>query len=256
MVRGINIFKKYFEHYSDNYLIIGGTACDLLINEIGLIPRATKDIDIILVVEVLNANFARQFWNFIQEGKYEKSEINSEQRKYYRFTNPENPEFPIQIELFSRVPDMLTVPEDSHLTPIPFDEGVSSLSAILLDEDYYKFTLANSQIIEGVHIANTEALICLKAKAYLELTQRKAEGENIDDKKIKKHKNDVFRMILPLNDNHIEMPDGVKQDLINFTEMVKDSLPDDKIFEEMNASPAITAESLYYELIRVFQLDK
>ena len=256
MVRGIDIFKKYFEQYADNYLIIGGTACDLLIDDAGLIPRATRDIDMILVIEVLNPKFVKQFWNFIREGRYEKSEINSEQRKYYRFTKPENLEFPIQIELFSRVPDMLTVPEGSHLTPIPVDEDVSSLSAILLDEPYYKFTLANSLLFNGIHIANTEELICLKAKAFLELTQRKAEGENIDDKKIKKHKNDLFRMVLTLSDNSIEMPNSIKQDLVNFTEMVKDSLPDDKIFEEMNASPAITAESLYLELIRIFQLNK
>jgi hypothetical protein len=44
MVRGINIFKKYFEEYHDNYVIIGGTACDLIIDEAGFTPRATKDI--------------------------------------------------------------------------------------------------------------------------------------------------------------------------------------------------------------------
>ncbi len=51
MVRGLAIFKKYFEQYPDNYVIIGGTACDIIIDEAGFVPRATKDIDIILVVK-------------------------------------------------------------------------------------------------------------------------------------------------------------------------------------------------------------
>ncbi len=54
MVRGLDIFKKYFEQYPDNYVIIGGTACDINIDEAGFVPRVTRDIDIILVVEALN----------------------------------------------------------------------------------------------------------------------------------------------------------------------------------------------------------
>ena len=62
MVRGLDIFKKYFEEYPNNYVIIGGTACDIHIGEAGLTPRATKDIDIILVVEALSSEFVKQFW--------------------------------------------------------------------------------------------------------------------------------------------------------------------------------------------------
>lgn len=57
MVRGLDIFKKYFEQYPGNYVIIGGTACDIIIDDAGFVPRATKDIDIILVVEALNSEF-------------------------------------------------------------------------------------------------------------------------------------------------------------------------------------------------------
>jgi hypothetical protein len=41
MVVGLDVFKKYFEQYPDNYIIIGGTACDIIIGEAGFIPRAT-----------------------------------------------------------------------------------------------------------------------------------------------------------------------------------------------------------------------
>lgn len=49
MVKGITVFKKYFEEYPDNYTIIGGTACDILMEEAGFIARTTKDIDLILI---------------------------------------------------------------------------------------------------------------------------------------------------------------------------------------------------------------
>lgn len=53
MVTGIDKFKEYFAEYENNYIIIGGTACDILEENAGQIPRATKDIDIILIVEAV-----------------------------------------------------------------------------------------------------------------------------------------------------------------------------------------------------------
>ena len=46
MVRGLDIFRQYFKDYAGNYIIIGGTACSELIEDEGLKPRATKDIDL------------------------------------------------------------------------------------------------------------------------------------------------------------------------------------------------------------------
>lgn len=43
------------------------------------------------------------------------------------------------IELFTRKLDAIQLPEDAVLTPLPMDEDISSLSAILLDNDYYEF---------------------------------------------------------------------------------------------------------------------
>jgi hypothetical protein len=57
VVRGLDVFKKYFAAFPDNYVVIGGAACDVIIEAADLIPRATKDIDIILVVEALTAAF-------------------------------------------------------------------------------------------------------------------------------------------------------------------------------------------------------
>ena len=256
MVAGIDIFREYFKDFKDNYIIIGGTAGDLIISEADLTPRATKDIDLILVIEALSREFVIQFWKFIEDGNYKDRQKNAEDRKYYRFMKPQTEGFPVQLELFSRVPDILDVKEGSHLTAIPTDEALSSLSAILMNDEYYKFTLKNSQLTEEVHIANTEALICLKAKAYIDLASRKEQGEDISSKEIRKHKNDVFRMatLLAAEEVH-ELPDTIKNDLQDFIERTKNEVPGNAIFKEMGLA-GIDPGKLFEQLSLSFNLKK
>jgi hypothetical protein len=72
------------------------------------------------------------------------------------------------LELFSCKPDDLVLGDDSHLTPIPIGEDISSLSAILLNEAYYDFLHKNKREIEGISIVSEECLIPLKAHSWLE----------------------------------------------------------------------------------------
>ena len=53
MVTGIERWKEYFNEYKDKYVLIGGAACNLLEEELDMNPRATKDLDLVLVVEAL-----------------------------------------------------------------------------------------------------------------------------------------------------------------------------------------------------------
>lgn len=48
---GLDKFKEVFSQYSDNYVIIGGTACEIVMTGTAMRPRATHDIDMIVVVE-------------------------------------------------------------------------------------------------------------------------------------------------------------------------------------------------------------
>lgn len=65
MVSGFDSFRKKFGGYEDCYTIIGGTACDILMDEVGLDFRATKDIDMILLLEERFTQFAAVFWEYI-----------------------------------------------------------------------------------------------------------------------------------------------------------------------------------------------
>jgi hypothetical protein len=144
--------------------------------------------------------------------------------------------------------------EGTHLTPIPVDTEISSLSAILMDDDYYNFTIQHSQLDNGIHLANTEALIGLKAKAFLDYKTRKENGEKIDEKQLRKHKMDIFRLLLLLTpEDNFTIAESIKSDIANFVEVVKDDLPDKQIFKEMGAGN-VNVEQLFKQLIRVFNI--
>lgn len=255
MVTGLERFREAFKGYSDKYIIIGGTACDILISDEGFIPRATKDIDIILVIEELTREFVERFWEFIMAGKYKSMLKEQSERKYYRFTDPIEQDFPRQLELFSRVSDSLDNGQTTRFTHIAIDSATASLSAILMDDTYYEYTIDHSSIVDGLHRANPEALICLKASAFLDLTNRVAHSEKVDDKDLKKHKHDVFRLVALLRgDSRFELPMQIKADMIAFADKMKDSLPDKAILREMGVTNLRMGE-LYLQLRRVFDLE-
>lgn len=254
MVNGIDTIKTWFQDYQDNYIIIGGTACDAAISEAGLTPRATKDIDIILVVEALSDAFVSKFWDYVRAAGYKRCEQETERRNAYRFLDPLDSQFPKQVELFSRRPDAFALPPDLHITPIPVEEGLSSLSAILLNDDYYYFTIQHSYIDDGIHYANVEALICLKAFAYLRNRQLKEEGVNIHSVDIEKHKNDVFRLLPLLRAaDVIDLPASIFKDMQNFAAEVKDKLPGQQMLKDTGYI-GITPGDLYQNMLSIFNL--
>lgn len=254
MVKGIEQFKAYFAKFSDNYIIIGGTACDIIFNEAGLKARATKDIDIILVVEALTPEFLQTFWQFIKDGDYNRKEISNDERQYYRFMDPENEEFPQQIELFSRNPDLIDLHPDTHLTPIPADDDLSSLSAILLDDAFYQFMMDQSEVVDNIHRAKTEALIILKAKAHLDMNARLEKGIKENSENYKKHKNDIFKLaMLFTGEERFELPQSIKDMLIAFLKLIKDDLPTPDVFKAMGMKGA-TSEDALNAIKKVFNI--
>jgi hypothetical protein len=56
MVRGLDVFQGWFADYADQYVLIGGTAASLTMEEAGLAFRAAKDLDIVLHVEGADRN--------------------------------------------------------------------------------------------------------------------------------------------------------------------------------------------------------
>ena len=67
-------------------------------------------------------------------------------------------------------------------------------------------------------------LIPFKAKAYLDIRERQAKREKIKKDDIKKHRNDVFRLLQLLpGDARIEIPDSIRDDLRAFIKDIRDN---------------------------------
>ena len=232
MVVGIEKFREHFAGQEDQYALIGGAACDLLFAEAGLDFRATKDLDVVLCVEVVGSDFAKAFLEFVEAGGYQARQQRNGHKEFYRFHKPKDQAFPYMIELFSRRPEGFELPADFKITKIPVDEEIISLSAILLDDDYYDALRNSRVVINGISLLNESLLVPFKAKAFLDLTERRAQGEEVNSKTITKHRNDVFRLMqLLTEESKVEVSEAIRKDLRAFLDyLTQDDAFDPKSF--------------------------
>lgn len=198
-------------------------------NDAGINFRATNNIDMIVIVEDLSADFGKAFWNFIKDGRYEfwKSE---ETTHFFRFLNPKNSSYPKMIKLFSRKQDW--IPDDmvGKYTKIVVNDEISSLSAILLDDEYYRFLKEGAEIVNDLPVLKPIYLIAFKAKAHVDLTRKHSEGQHINERDLKKHKNDILRLVQLLNPNEtIKVAESVKIDMQNFFDLIEKENMDMKV---------------------------
>ena len=214
-MRGIEKFRDAFADFEEQYVLIGGAACSLLFEDAGRSFRATKDLDIVLIVEALSEDFARRFWRFIQEGGYKINRRSDGIPRFYRFEKPENGDYPAMLELFTRRA-VDWIDQEATLEPLPLGEDISSLSAIILNEAYYQMVRQGKDRIEGVTVLGAECLIPLKARAWLDLSRAKSE-RHIDQRDINKHKNDIVRLTTLLSaGSRFTLPEEVKNDMGRF----------------------------------------
>jgi hypothetical protein len=92
-----------------------------------------------------------------------------------------------------------------------------SLSAILLNDDYYELVRQHHNEEKNLPFADPAALIPLKARAWLDLTERAAKGEEGKRKDIAKHRTDLFRIAATLTgEAGPTIPGAVQEDLRKF----------------------------------------
>lgn len=214
MVKGLDTFRDYFSDFTDQYVLIGGAACDISFGDIGSDFRATRNLDIVIIVEALTKEFGEHFWNFIHEGGYQNRAKSSGEPQFYRFDKPLDDRFPLMIELFARSEYLLDY--DNSLTPVHIDDSVSSLSAILLNDAYYGALLQGRDIIGGVSVLRPSWLIPFKAKAWLDLREKIQQGIHVDSRDLKKHRNDVIRIASEMVLERCELPEEIRRDMTVF----------------------------------------
>jgi hypothetical protein len=225
MVKGLPLFKEHFKDFAGQYMIIGGTACSVLLDNVGIAFRATKDLDIVLCAEALTDEFFRAFWAFVRKGGYNIKQKSDGEPRLYRFSKPTNPDYPTMIELFSRKPKF-SIAEDSNLAPMPADDEAYSLSAILLNDGYYQFIREGVRKVDGIDVVDANHLIPLKIRAYFDMKQKKGDGKQVDSKTVSKHKNDTLRLlaIAPVAPA-IALPEGMAEDISRFIAEMREERP-------------------------------
>lgn len=193
MVHGLAHFTERLSTYKDHYVLVGGVAADLLMTNIGGEFRPTKDLDIVVFMRP-EAAFLSALLEYIKEGEYENKAKASGEAQYYRFNKPKKAEFPKQIELFSKKPEDLKLFEDQHIIPLKENSSEQQFSGILLEDEYYDLIKHRSKDGEHCKYIGAEAQIPLKARAFIEIRERKEKGIEVNERDIKKHRNDILQL--------------------------------------------------------------
>ena len=106
------------------------------------------------------------------------------------------------------------MPDDAVITPIPINEDISSLSAILLNDDYYYFLRDGVRRIDDFPILDELHIIPFKAKAWLDLSERRGKGESVDSGDINKHRRDIYRLSDMVTSGYkFNLPETIAQDM-------------------------------------------
>ena len=119
MVKGLNIFRDCFRQFEGSFTLIGGAACDEWFTAQGLPFRATKDLDIVMIIEVLAPEAIRALRAFIADGEYEIRQRTEGSPVLYRFAKPQREQFPFMLEFFSRKPEGINLAEGQEIVPLP-----------------------------------------------------------------------------------------------------------------------------------------
>lgn len=125
-------------------------------------------------------------------------------------------------------------------------------SLCVWDDEYYQFLLDGIVVIDGISILDTGHIIPFKIKAFLDLSARKAKGEQVDSKNIRKHRNDVIRLsVLLTKDTQIAVSNEVYGDIITFLYEMKSTVIDVKQLGIRNQSQAEVLEKIESAYIKV-----
>lgn len=230
MNQKIESFSRHFTDFKEQYVLIGGAACFAWFADHEPAFRATEDLDIVLILENLSLPFIERLLLYLEENGYQQWEQHflnpdAESRKVmYRFMAPAHSHAPKQIELLSRRGELATLSPRCTLAPVKAMGEYTGLSCIVLDDAYYHFLRTEIRHRNECSLLSVPALMMLKMKAYLNLQSAysagEAHGSDRSSANIRKHRNDVFFMLLSLTaDERCPLPPELQNDFNMFVSL-------------------------------------
>lgn len=234
----IKNFARHFQDYRDDYILIGGAACHLWFASRALDFRRTADMDLVLVIRAQSRPFVERLAQFLMEYRYEAEELTldngTRKVRMYRFNAADPNGMPPQIELLGPDNDSLRHAAEQHKIPVKLGTEYSGLSCIILDNAYYDFLLSGRKWLDGVPVADENALVAFKVKAYLNIMSRHSEGiphgSDGSVKNANKHRNDVLRLLLMGQVEGAPVPQAIRADMETFVSSI---LADSRIIQNL-----------------------
>ena len=207
MLNGYDKFCAAFSEFKDSFVVIGGTAVEMLRGPNPRFMRTTKDIDMVVMTPEVNPAFSARLMQFIRDGKYEPYQ-GHERPFFYRYMRPKTEGYPWQIEMLTKSP----LPENAEIKYTRISESPDeSLSAMIMDEAYYDFVQSVAVEQNGVRRLSALGLVVFKAHAYLNLMDEYSRtGNGIVRSNALKHRRDVFMLTNEiLATESISLPAGI-----------------------------------------------
>lgn len=98
MVIGVERFRDHFAGHEHQYVLIGGAACEQIMDEAGPEFRARRT-STLCSSSRLDAAFSETFLTFVKAGDYEIRQSGQSERRLYRFQKPKVEGYPFMLEL-------------------------------------------------------------------------------------------------------------------------------------------------------------
>jgi len=242
---GLSHFEAHFRELKDQYVIVGGFATLMLLErELPNHGKATHDIDLVLLTSI-SAEMAAKIKTYIKEGGYTIQKGQEDRYQYYRFVDPQVEGYAKEIELFAAEAYGIELDEEQRIIPIDPEEGLYSLSAIMLDHEYFEMIKNNIEEIDGIPYSNTLATMLLKMSAVYDLYHR-------GDDKWKKHRRDILKLTLLLTGEEQLVLTGRMIADVEFFKAQAEALTPKMIKQIVGKDVSVDKDAVMHSIGRVF----
>lgn len=245
---GLGHFQDYFDDLREHYVVIGGFATVMLLDRyLDGHGKATTDIDLVLI-STNNTQMSQRLKQYIKDGGYTIQRGTLGQYSYFRFKEPKAERFARELEIFASNENNIELDDDQRIIPIDPEDGLYSLSAIMLDSEYFEMIKNNIQKGLRAPCTNTQATMMLKMSAFRDL---KARG----DDKYKKHRRDILKLVQTLTgEEKIVLVGRMIEDFDSFVAHLTQEV-DDKMLKDITQSRISNKGEILDMLKEVFVLE-
>lgn len=228
-IDALRSFAKEFAAFPEEYAVIGGAACHLWFASRAADFRRTQDVDLVLLVKSESRPFLHALLRFLERHRYRAETVRlddgASKARLYRFINPADTDYPMQIELLGPDDDTLHHALGQRAIPVKTGGEYSGLSCILLNNSYFQLLREHHRQIAGISAADENVLVAYKMKAYLNImAARNAGNEHGSDysrKNADKHRNDAVRLLLEGRVETLPVPRDVHDDILRFVDLLQ-----------------------------------